>query len=224
MLPLFSRALFIGLLHLSAVALHASDWPHEYTPVATPENSLPKWQLSTKAKENISITDGKLKVTSQADKPLIYTIGTYEGGKEFGDGAAAWDASSGHATVEIRLKCESDNAEAEIFRLSLSDGEKNWSVIFKQHAISIPRVSKVVDVDMSQAETYRLAVKGGKLQVSSSGKGILYTDIAGIPFNKLPKRNRMLFGTTGEPGASGAIGWEVEFIRWTNQDGAPAQP
>jgi hypothetical protein len=173
-----------------------------------PEKDVPRWT----SKGNLAdpkLSDGILSVASEgANKRLFYILDPKSG---------AWDMTSGLATVEFRLRCHSDDAEDEVFRVQFSDGKQIWRAVFFNQRCNGAK-AKTDDWD-----TYRLTVKDGKLQISSELQGVMASGIAGSPGDDEPF---LLFGTFKNSPNDAIRGWDLDFIRWTNQEAimADAKP
>jgi hypothetical protein len=165
-----------------------------------PEKDVPKWTSKGNLAEP-KLSDGVLSVASEgANKRQFYVLDQKSG---------AWDMSSGLATVEFRLKCHSDNSEDEVFRVQLGDGKQVWrAVFFNQRCNGSKAKTDVWD-------TYRLTVKDGKLQIGSELQGVIASGIAGSPGED---ESFLLFGTFKNSPTDAIRGWDLDFIRWTNEE------
>lgn len=210
------RGLLLPALMLAlAPLLSAMEFEHAYTPEKLPNESNPEWRLSGKAGEaKVTLSNGKLKVSTVSDKKFHYTLGVLETGAPAGSGAAGWDASGGTTTIDFRLRCDGDDPDAECFVLLLADGARRWHVRFFPNKIHVAR-GGAREVDTSQGDTYRVTLDDDKLQLSSATHGTLFKDVKGIGGGT---RNRILFGNfpEGKKAPATPVAWELEFLRWTH--------
>lgn len=206
---------FFLLLAALAPAWSAEDFEHEYRPKALPTESTPSWLLVGKARDAlVDVTSGQLQVSTMADKTFHYSLGLLASGAAAGSGAEGWDASSGSSTIEFRLRCEGEAAEASVFTLLVADGTLQWNIRFSPTTIKVSRGGQR-RIDTTVPETYRVTLDQGQLQLSSANGGVLFSR---VPGQKGDGRNRLLFGSYPEENAPHArVTWELAFLRWTNQ-------
>lgn len=196
--------LFLGFV-LFALSPLAEDLKYSasYHGNDLPEKDVPRWT----AKGNLAepkLSDGILSVTSEgANKRHFYVLDQKSG---------AWDMASGFATVEFRMKCHTDNSEDEVFRVQLGDGKQVWRAVFFNQRCNGSK-AKTDDWD-----TYRLTVKDGKLQISSELQGVIASGIAGSPGEG---ESFILFGTFKNSPSDSIRRWDLDFIRWTNEEAKP---
>ncbi len=164
-----------------------------------PEKSAPKW-ISKGNMAAVEIADGVLNVQSEgANKRQFYVA----------DQNAGWDMGSGLATVEFRMKCASADPEDEVFRVQLSDGSKMWRAVF------FPQRCNGAKVESDDWDTYRLAVRDGKMEISSEKLGVIAENVESAPFAEEPS---LVFGTFKNSPSSASRNWSVDFVRWTNDE------
>lgn len=165
-----------------------------------PEQASPKWAAKGNAAE-ASVAEGCLSVKSDGPgKRQFYVFDQSTGG---------WDMTSGRATVEFRLKCASDDPEDEVFRVQISDGTQMWRAVFFNGRCN------GAQADTAEWDTYRLTVRDGKLQIHSENRGVIAADIPSAPQEDVPS---ILFGTFKASPQSATRSWDLDFIRWTNDE------
>lgn len=211
----FNMSLALSFLFLSVLAVQADEvvWEQEYTADEVPHNSTPKWVVNTRAQGAENIEDGQLHVNLVPGGSRYYTMGFYAGDKPAGD--AAWNGSSGTSIIEFRVSSEAGLPEKEVFLLSLSDGTHRWDINF--HSDAIRAGGKVANLNTSVADTYRVVLRNGLLQMSGETQGPIFDAIKGttMPDN----RNRIIFGTDARNNTEhlGDGSWKLDFLRWTNK-------
>ncbi len=200
--PANHRATFMTATILLLASSLAADlqFANSYQADELPENASPKWVEKGNAAET-SVADGCLSVKSDgAGKRQFYVFDQTTGG---------WDMTSGRATVEFRIRCASDDPEDEVFRVQFSDGTQMWRAVFFNDRCNGAKA------DTADWDTYRLTVRDGKLQIRSEKLGIIAADIPSAPQEDVPS---ILFGTFKGSPQSAHRSWDLDFIRWTNDD------
>lgn len=192
----FFAASFLFLLSPLAADLQYSG---VYQADELPEKSSPKW-ASKGNSASVEIADSSLNVQSEgANKRQFYVA----------DQIAGWDMSSGLATVEFRLKCSSTDPEDEVFRVQLSDGSKMWRAVF------FPQRCNGAKVETDDWDTYRLVVRDGRMEISSEKLGVIAENVESAPFTE---DQALLFGTFKGSPSSASRTWNIDFVRWTNDE------
>ncbi len=188
----------------------AADYEYAYDARNLPEEAQPQWKALTAGQPAIRVEDGLLKVDVQGGNRCLFVIGTFANGVR-GD-ISAWDLSSEEATVEFRARVHTSDPVYHVFRVGLTDGHKSWVVSFTSHSINRKAI------DTTEMDTYRLALKDGKLQISSERHGLISK---GHRPSSETDSHCLLFGTqeiSKAPAPQDATGgWEMEFIRWTTR-------
>jgi len=207
------------LFPLPGICSDPVNWEHQYTGEEIPVQASPRWAVNSKAVGSTeTVGDGKLDVVVGPEASRFYTIGFFTGEKPAGD--ASWNGTAGNSTVEIRVSCEAENPEKDIFQISLTDGKLRWDIDFRGD--SILAGSKVVPTDTGKTDTYRIVLKDGLMQMTAEDQGMVFDGIKGSPLED--GRNRMVFGTDARSVRGSDLGggsWTVDFIRWTNKEAAP---
>ncbi len=191
-------------------AARAEDYPYAYDAQSLPEESHPEWKALLAGHPVIQLEEGRLKVDVQGGNRCLFVIGTFANGVH-GD-ISAWDLSSGEATIEFRGRFHATDPDYHVFRVGLTDGAKSWVVSFTSHSINGK------EIDPTETDTYRLALKDGTLQISSERHGLISK---GHRPSSDTDSHCLLFGTqeiSKAPAPRDASGgWEMEFIRWTTK-------
>jgi hypothetical protein len=209
-----------GPVLLLAAMAGAASFEHEYSPAAgvMPQDSTPTWALRHGG-GTIQANHGVLRADMPAGERSFFVIGRLDD-EAYGD-VGAWNATTGRATVEFRVRCESDDPSLEVFQLHLSDGRLQWRIRFCGDKIFPRRVA----VDTGEADTYRAVLRDGRLTLSSERQGVIFADVPGNEsYAGKPTRSHALLFGSFDPNttASGATtSWELDFLRWTNQEALP---
>jgi len=215
------KTLIIGLALMSAPMVWASSFEHEYSATAgqLPQNSTPAWVLRH-AGGNIQLLDGLLTAETPAGERNFFAIGVLDDEKLHGD-PGAWNGATGQTTVDFRVRCESEDPALEIFQVHISNGRLQWRIRFLNKKV-FPRG---VAIDPREVDTYRAVIKEDKLTLSSERQGVIIADVAGNDtYAGKPTRSNALWFGSFSPNSQivGSTGmWELEFIRWTNQEALP---
>jgi len=211
---------FCGLL-LAVAALAASPFEHEYAAATgvMPQESNPAWVLRHGG-GNIQIRDERLTAETPTGQRNFFAIGRLDEGDD-PDEPSAWDAAAGPSTVEFRVRCESDESDLEIFQVHLSNGHLQWRIRFYSNKI-FPR-NKTIDT--REPDTYRAVIRDDLLTLSCERHGVILESVPGNDSyaGKPTQSNALWFGSFS-PNAqiTGGVGtWELDFIRWTNQEALP---
>ncbi len=214
------KRLIYTFLLLAGLAAFSPLWAEggfafEYVPTRLPERSVPRWHLLQKRGEE-QVEAGKLAVEVPIGQRHGYLIGIRSDQTPQGD-ADAWNPGSGKATVDFRVRCEADFPDLEPFRVVLSDGRQAWTITFQPGKIAGK------EVHTGRMETYRVTLEGDTLVLSSASKGVLYTRAGGSTSTDFSNTALIGFGTLHSNKESphvgqGAVRWELEFFRWTNEE------
>lgn len=188
---------------------------HQYMPPDLPEMAVPAWKV-LQNQGVVSVSEGALNVEVETNKRHFYGIGIYAGGETWGEGAAL-DMSSGVATIDFRLRCESAVEELAPFTLIVRDGKTQWQVDFYVNAIN------KASADTTTWDTYRVSIQNGLLQLSSLNRGVIFSKIRGTPDDR---GNVLIFGTYSYQPESSDSGrsWHLKNFRWTNKEALTEPP
>ncbi len=187
------------------------EFAHSYHADERPEEAAPRWSSHGNGAE-AEIAAGVLIARSTgAGKRHFYSLGKRS--KSATESSGVWDMSSGMATVEFRIKCESDSPEDEVFRVQVADGTQLWRASF------LPGKCNGKPVITDDWDTYRIVIKDGKMQISTEKSGVIASEVAGAPSTESPS---LLFGTFKASQAPSTRSWSLDFIRWTNEKADPA--
>jgi len=209
-----------SLILLGACIAGAETFDYEYSAATglMPQKASPEWVLRHGG-GTIQLLHEQLHVDTPVGERNFFVIGNLNE-ESMGD-AEKWNASTGMTTVEFRVRCESPDPSLEIFQVQISDGRLQWRIRFLNNKI-FPRE---VPVDTSEADTYRAVIQNGKLTLSSERNGVLLADVPGNESyaGKPTTSNALLFGSfTPNSQADAGLGtWQLDFIRWTNQEALP---
>jgi len=214
-------SLFSGLLMLWVFTAGADSFEHEYLAADghTPQHAIPAWALQHGG-GIIELQEDHLTAETPVGERNFFVIGMLDDEKNHGD-SDTWDAAGGATTVEFRVRCESDEPGLEIFHVHISTGALQWRIRFLGDKI-FPRG---VSLNTNEADTYRAVIKHDKLTLSSERQGVILRDVAGNESyaGKPTRSNAILFGSfaPNSQASGGKTVWELEFIRWTNQEALP---
>ena len=191
-----------GAILVLAISPLASDlqYAHSYNADETPEMSAPKW-TGKGSGASVEVAEGMLAVQGEGPNTRQFYI--------MDQASGAWDMESGLATVEFRLKCSAADPEDEVFRVQITDGKAMWRVVFYTNRCN------GVKVDNHEWDTYRLAIKDGRMQISSEKHGVIAWQNEAVPHEEPPA---LIFGTFKNPQSQTSREWSLDFIRWTNEE------
>lgn len=190
----------LGILILAVSPLTADlQFSNSYHADDVPENADPKWIAKGKAGE-ATVSDGALNVKSEGEGKRHFFLM---------EDPSQWNMSSGLATVEFRMKCASADPEDEVFRVQLSDGKQMWRAAFFNGRCNGGRAAT------EDWDTYTLTVRDGKMQIHSEKIGVIASNIEPSPLVDKPA---LLFGTFKSSQNPALRNWDLDFIRWTNEE------
>ncbi len=210
-----------ALALLACPLLGASPFEHEYSPASghLPQETTAAWK-ARHGGGSVEIRDARLIAKMPGGERRFFAMGTLEE-SENPDRDAAWNGVGGTATVEFRVRCESDDPNLEIFQVQISTGHLQWRIRFFNDKL-YPRA---IPIEAREADTYRAVLKDGKLTLSSQRQGVLFANLPGNEAyaGKPTRSNALWFGSFSRnakaPGSTGL--WELEFIRWTHREALP---
>jgi len=189
-------AVFLAVSPLTADLQFSSSYHGD----ELPEHADPRWTVKGRPVE-VTANDGVLSVKSAGPGMRHFYVIDQKSG--------SWNMESGLATVEFRMKCQSDAPEDEVFRVQLSDGKNIWRAAF------YPRRCNGVRAETEDWDTYTLTVRDGRMQIVSEKLGVLGSELEPSPLEDDPA---LLFGTFKGSAESASRSWDLDFIRWSNED------
>lgn len=210
----FIAGLIISLQGISHGVPASPVFEHSYEGDVHPSRALPRWFSHLVDSAGPELTaEQTLKVnTIEPSSRHHYRID--------GENIVYFQGSStSGSTIDFRVKVESTDPEAEGFTVMVGKEGGNWWIKFYPDKIQIG--SQEFPTSTQDWDTYRIVIKDDLLNLYSATWGLMLADVplgSGTPGDMLSFGSGIIYPV--------ASNWELDFIRWTNNEAVldPPQP